>query len=344
METDQSLQLEPVQAMDAVSRAEIDMQIATAKKYPRILSVVKQQMMSFATLDQETAASCFYTLPRGGKTIQGPAIRLAELAISCYGNVRVGTRLGQCNTDSPNPYVVVVGLAHDLQNNVAVQIEKRRRITKKKYKDAIDDDDINLAVNSCSAIAFRDVSFKIVPMALIKPVYEAAKQVAIGDAKTLASRREQAMDAFAKMGVTRVKVLLRLGRGSIDDVQLSDLETLLGLYTAIKDGETTIDNAFPEHQEPPAQAAEVEVIPPNQPEPKSAQEPTKAPHEQLAALVESAGHTLDDFKRWAAESQDYKDADSIGSWDEWDGRTVNRWLRIRNAVLHQLDAMKGGAK
>ena len=188
-------------------------------------------------------------------------------------------------------------------------------------------------------------------MALIKPVYEAAKRVAIGDAKTLASRREQAMDAFAKMGVTRVKVLSRLGRGSIDDVQLSDLETLIGLYTAIKDGETTIDDVFPEHQEetreqPAEPAKNIEVLPPENPksEPKEPQEPAKSPHQQLAEMVEGAGYTLDDFRRWAAESQDYKNADSIGSWDEFDGRTVNRWLRIKKAVLEQMANMKGGAE
>jgi len=34
-----------------MERAQIDMQIATARRYPRSLSLVKSRMLSFATLD-----------------------------------------------------------------------------------------------------------------------------------------------------------------------------------------------------------------------------------------------------------------------------------------------------
>ena len=44
------------QALELIQRAEIDMQIATAKKYPRDLAKVKRRMLDFATLDEETAA------------------------------------------------------------------------------------------------------------------------------------------------------------------------------------------------------------------------------------------------------------------------------------------------
>jgi hypothetical protein len=46
-------------ALTAISRAEIDMQISTAKKYPRNIQRVKTAMLSIATMDQETAEACF---------------------------------------------------------------------------------------------------------------------------------------------------------------------------------------------------------------------------------------------------------------------------------------------
>src|SRR4030095_13145064 len=82
-----SLQPQPINAIEAISRAEIDVQIATAKRYPRVLTQVKQDMLEMATIDEETAAACFYSVPRGSKNIVGPSIRLAEIAFSCYGNV-----------------------------------------------------------------------------------------------------------------------------------------------------------------------------------------------------------------------------------------------------------------
>lgn len=241
------LQIETVEtsALDTISRAEIDSQISTAKKYPRQLTTVKSNMLSFATLDEETAESCFYSLPRGGKNIQGPSVRLAEIAVSCYKNIRVGSRVMQSVTTGDNPHVVVQAICHDLENNVAVTIEKRRRITKKKSRDTIDEDDINLAANAGAAIAFRDAVFKVIPGALIKPVFEQAKKVAIGDAKTLGDRRMKSVEAFAKMGVNKETLLAKLEKKSVEEIDLVDLENLIGLFNAIKDGQCTIDEAFP---------------------------------------------------------------------------------------------------
>lgn len=233
-------------ALEAISRAEIDMSIATARKFPQHqpsqLSTVKQSMMTFATLDVETAASCFYTLPRGGKNIQGPSVRLAEIALACYGNTRAASRIIQTVTTGEAPHVVVQAVVVDLEKNISVSIEKRRRIVgKKDYKTGgrkpIDEDDINLATNACSAIAFRDSVFKVVPLALVKPVFDAARRVAIGDATTLVDRRAKCIAAFAQMGVQKDKILAKLEIKAVEDITLEHLETLLGMFNAIKEGE-----------------------------------------------------------------------------------------------------------
>lgn len=246
--------VERVDVVSSVERAQIDSQIATAQQYPKHqgkqLSKVKENMMSFATLDEETAASCFYTLPRGGKNIQGPGIRLAEIAVCCYGNIRNAARSLKVDADSDKPHVIVQAICHDLENNVAVSVEKRRRILPKKdYKTGqykpIDDDDINLAVNSGIAIAFRDAAFKVIPLALVKPVYEKAKQVAIGDAKTLANKRAECIERLQKMGVPQENILATLECRKVEDIGLTELGILIGLGTAIKDGNTTIEDAFP---------------------------------------------------------------------------------------------------
>lgn len=236
--------MESPSAVEAMERAQIDVQIATARKYPRSISQVKKEMMSLATMDIETAESCFYNLPRGGKEIPGPSIRLAEIALSCFGNVRAATRIVGTSLGD-DPHVVIQAVCHDLEKNSAVCIEKRRRITKKKSKDKPDEDDINLATNACSSIALREAIFKIVPGVLIKPVYEAARRVAFGDDKTLAERRDRAVDSFAKMGIQKERICSTLGIRALEEINLEHLEFLTGLRTAIKEGQTTIDQAFP---------------------------------------------------------------------------------------------------
>lgn len=251
----------PASALESIHRAEVDTQITTARRYPRVVHQVKKDMLSFATLDEETAAACFYSLPRGGKNIQGPSVRLAEIAVSCYGNLRVGSRIIQTVTNGDNPHVVVQAIAHDLEKNVAVTIEKRRRITKKRNKDSVDEDDINLASNAGAAIAFRDAVFKVVPQALIKPVLDAAKRVAVGDMKSLVSRRNKMVDSFGKMGVTPDRILAVLEKATLDDVQLPEMEILVGLYTAIKDGQTSVEEAFPLIQKAPKRPVSDDQIP-----------------------------------------------------------------------------------
>lgn len=263
MTTEQTTEIVQSNAIESISRAEIDVAIATARRFPRQLSTVKKNMLSFATLDQETAESCFYTLPpRGGKNIQGPSVRLAEIAVSSYGNLRAGSRIIETVTTGDNPHVVIQAVAMDLENNISITIEKRRRITKKKSKDHIDEDDINLASNAGSAIAFRDAVFKIVPLALIKPVYEQAKKVAIGDAKTLGDRRARCVEAFAKMGIDKERLLARIARKSVEDISLEDVETLLGLHNAVKDGEVPLDDAFP----PVVKKPKMDDLPPSPPD------------------------------------------------------------------------------
>ena len=270
--------------LTAIERANIDMQISTAKQYPRSLSKVKADMMSFATLDEDTAAACFYTLPRGGKTIQGPSIRMAEIAVSCYGNIRAGARCVDTVIEGPTPHVVLQAVCHDLERNVCVTIEKRRRIVGKKSKGGkIDEDDINLAVNAGAAIAFRDAAFKVVPQALIKPVWQAAKKVSVGEVKSLAVKRTHVVDRLKQMGATEDRILAVVACRKVEDITLDHLEVLIGLGTAIKDGETTLEDAFPPIG---STSGGVEALASKLAEKKPASEAAQAPATDQAATYE----------------------------------------------------------
>lgn len=235
-------------AVMQIEKAQIDMQIATARRYPRQLSLVKQRMLSFATLDEETAAGCFYTLPgrRGGdgKPLQGPSVRLAEIALSCYQHLRAGSRI----IEDDGKFITAQGVVHDLENNVVISIEVKRRVTNNKG-DRYSDDMIATTGNAACSIALRNAAFRVIPMALVKPVYEAAKKLAIGDAKSLVQRRAASIDHFGKLGISKERVCDALLVRSVDDIQLDHLEILIGYATAIKDGDVSIDDIFKAKEE-----------------------------------------------------------------------------------------------
>lgn len=230
-----------------IGRVEIDSQIATAKKYPRSLKEFKRQAMEMATLDEETAASMFYTLPRAGKKIQGPSIRMAEVVGSSYGNLRYGARI--VSTDAA--FITAQGACHDLEKNISITYEVRRRITNKSGQ-RFNDDMIQTTGNAAMSIALREAIFRVVPRSLFNSVYEQAKLTSIGKAKTMTEQRHAAFDWFKKAGATEPQLLAFLGRAGIDDVTTDDIITLRGLVTSIKEGEITIEDALRVASDTPA--------------------------------------------------------------------------------------------
>jgi len=229
-----------VVANRAIEVAEIESQIATAKRYPRDIKVFRDKLMTMATLDQETAEGCYYALPRAGKPIDGPSVRLAEIALSCWGNCVAEADV--LNEDGK--FIYAMGQCRDLENNIAVRIKVRRRIT---YKNGnrFNDDMIAVTANAACAIALRNAIFKIVPGAYLKPVFEECKKTAVGEARSLASKRAEVLKRLTRFGVTEDRILKVLGRKSVDEVTFNDVAILIGFGTAIKDGDTTVEEAFP---------------------------------------------------------------------------------------------------
>lgn len=224
----------------AIVRSEVEAQLTAAHKYPRSVKRFMQEAITLATLTQEVAEACIYSLPRAGKMIAGPSVRLAEIVASAYGNMQIGARV----VDAEEREVVAQGVAWDMEKNLRVTIEARRRITNKHGK-RYDDDMINVTGRAAASIALRDAVFRVVPRAYITQIYERARMVAVGDAKTLANRRAEVLDRLQKLGVSQDRVLSKLEVRGIEDIGLEQLEILIGLGTAIKNGEMQLDEVFP---------------------------------------------------------------------------------------------------
>jgi len=228
-------------ARPAVSDGEINMQVSTAKRFPRNIGAFKKQAMAMACLDEETAAGCFYSVPRDRKTIEGPSTRLAEIVASAWGNLRAGAY----HVAETDRFVISEGFAWDLETNVAVTVRARRRITDRHGR-KYGDDMIAVTAQAANAIAFRNAVFKVVPRAYTQAIYEEARRVAIGDVKTLANKRAAMLEYFQKMGITPERILARLDKPSVEDLDLNDLAVLKGTATALKEGTTDPESAFPE--------------------------------------------------------------------------------------------------
>jgi hypothetical protein len=249
-EEENSLSVVQPREVSTLDRSEVEMQVDAAHKYPRSVRKFLADAISLATLDEDTAASCIFSYRRGGKVITGPSIRCAEICISAWGNAHVGSRIVAVEEKE----IVAQGGAWDLEKNVKCTVETRRRITGKDGE-RYNDDMIAITGNAAASIAIRNAIFKIVPRAYVNAVYSAARKASVGNASTLSERRAKVMERLAKMGATVDRVLAAVGKPSVDDLGVDDVEALIGYGTAIKSGEQRLDDVFPEVKAPPPDAA-----------------------------------------------------------------------------------------
>lgn len=229
------------------TKAEIDTQIATAKAFPRSEKMFINRAISMATVTEEIAQSCIYALPRGGKPIEGPSVRLAEIIVASYGNLRSSARI----VDNDGKMITSQGVCHDLENNTAVSVDVKRRITDKNGRTFNDDMQV-VTGNAANAIAFRNAVFKVVPMAFTNAIMEKVKEVARGTAQTLTERRNKAVEWFNSQGVKNEQICVALGIKKVEDIDLDKLMTLSGMKTALKNGESTIKEMFEPAEQPKA--------------------------------------------------------------------------------------------
>src|SRR5512137_2744695 len=117
------IQIMQSEMLQALNKAEIDIQIATAKQYPREINKVLNTIATYAMMDVETAEDCFYALRRGRgndtAVIEGLSVRLAEIVAGAWGNIRVQTRI----IGNDGKTITAQGICHDLETNFAASVE-----------------------------------------------------------------------------------------------------------------------------------------------------------------------------------------------------------------------------
>lgn len=256
-----------------LNKSEIDQQIATAKQYPRSVVRFRKEAVAMVTLNERVAESCIYALPRDDKTIEGASARFAEIVASAWGNCRAGARV----VSEKGDFVTAQGVFHDLERNVAITYEVQRRIVD-KYGRRYKPDMIGVTANAACSIALRNAILKGIPKAFWDDMYEAARSTAMGDYKTLANRRAEAIKMFQSYGVSAEKICATLGVPGVEDIGLDQLVTLRGMLTAIRDGDTTPEQVFATEGNGKPAVREPQAKSEQQPTPENApQKPQKPP-------------------------------------------------------------------
>lgn len=238
------IEVKQADMLTAINRAEVDIQIATAKQYPRDVNTVLNKIATYATMDRETAEDCFYVLRRKDANgqdavIEGLSVRMAEIIAGAWGNLRVQTRI----VGNDGRMITAQAVCHDLETNFAVSKEVKRSIVTKKGYTYSQDMQV-VTGNAAASIALRNAVLTVIPKAVTKRIINEVRKVALGQSIDLETSRQNIIAYFGKMGVTQQQILDHLGIKDLKEIDQQAVFELRGTANAIKEGTTTVQETF----------------------------------------------------------------------------------------------------
>ncbi len=224
----------------AVSEAQGKLMIA--KSFPRDLNSAYATLMD-SCKRPGLAGMAIYSFPKGGQTVSGPSIRLAEEIARIYGNIEYGIReLSNANGESE-----MEAYAWDLQTNVVSSQKFKVRHERKargKTQALTDSRDVYELTANMGARRLRARLLAVLPPDLVESaVEECHKTIKGSNEAPLADRARKMVAAFAKLGVTQKMIERRLGH-PIEEISSEEIADYLGIHNSIKNSQSGREDWF----------------------------------------------------------------------------------------------------
>ena len=226
-----------------VSRAIAEAQgkLVIAKRFPRD-EVQAYSLAIQACQRPAMAEKAFYSFPRGNQTVEGPTIRFAEELARCWGNIDYGIKeLSQDEGKSE-----MQAYAWDLETNAQSvqnftnphQREQGKKMVALTSQRDIYENNANMATRRLRARILA-----ILPSWFVEDCIAECKKTLKGDNETPLTDRIKKVVQFSKYGVTQEQIEKRLKK-KIDTMNSDDFVEYVGIFNAIKNGESKIAEWF----------------------------------------------------------------------------------------------------
>lgn len=223
---------------------EVQASMIIAKRFPRDQEASYLRIMT-ACERFNLADQAEYAYPRGGKSITGPSIRLAECLAQNWGNLQFGIReLSQSGGESE-----VEAFAWDLETNTR-QV-KTFKVPHKRYTKAkgnvslVDPRDIYEYVANQGARRMRACILGIIPGDIVDAAEAKCRETVKKGmkAKPLIDQVRSTLKAFDSLSITKDMVEQRLGHAT-DAITEDELVELNNIGRSIKDNITNREEWF----------------------------------------------------------------------------------------------------
>lgn len=220
---------------------EVQASFVIAKKFPRNESESFSKIMK-ACKRPFLAEQAIYAYPKGGKLVEGPSIRLAEVLVQYWGNCECGIR----EISQNNGISIAEAYAVDLETNTRVSktFHVPHQIgTKQGIKKLSDPRDIYELVANQGARRMRACILAIIPGDIADAAKDECKKTMSTGVEPICDRIRKLVMAFDELGVNVDHLEKRLGH-NLDATIETELVTLRGIYKSLKDGMAKREDFF----------------------------------------------------------------------------------------------------
>ncbi len=215
---------------------EVQASMVIAKKFPRDTTASFNRIMQ-ACRRKSLAEQAMYVYPRGGQTVTGPSIRMAEVLAQNWGNLNFGIR----ELENKNGESLVEAFCWDLETNVRqtkLFTVKHLRYSKNKGIEQLKDPrDIYENVANQGARRVRACILGVIPGDIVDAAIMECEETlkTQGNNEPIQDRARNMVVAFQDLGVTQELIEKKLGH-KLDAIIEQELINLRKIYQAIKDG------------------------------------------------------------------------------------------------------------
>lgn len=264
-----SVQMQPVTASAATAMSttreaqEVQAAVFMAKRFPR------NENMAIARIAQTCqrrglAEKAIYSYPKGGQNVTGPSIRLAEAISQVWGNIQSGViELEQRPGES-----VCMSYCWDLETNTRdtkIFTVSHSIQTKNGSKMLTDPREIYEHVANQGARRKRACILAVIPKDVVDSAMEACqKTLASGQKEPLIDRLRKMANVFQSEFSVPLECIEKYMGYKLDSFTEMDMNTLRGVYTAIRDGASKREDYFDLPKAQPAALPEPEKAEPEQ--------------------------------------------------------------------------------
>jgi hypothetical protein len=227
---------------------------------------------------QTLAESALYSYARGGTSITGPSIRLAEAMAQNWCNLQFGIR----ELEQREGVSTMEAFAWDMETNVKqvkiFQVAHKRYTRKGSY--ALEDPrDIYEMVANQGARRLRACILGVIPGDVVEAAVEQCNVTLKTKAAVTPERIQSLVEKFAEFGVTKAQIEKRIQR-RIDAITPALMVSLGKIYNSLKDGMSAPVDWF-------EAGVDISAIVPEEKKTKKKTEPVESPLEAYHKLSQS---------------------------------------------------------